>query len=305
MDLSEIRNNKIIRRIYRKVRNAISVLSPTLSSKILFRIILGKNLDLKNPTTMNEKLMWLKLNTYNKNPLITRCVDKYAVRQYIKEEGCEELLNDLIGVWDNVNDIEWDKLPSQFAIKCNHGCKYNIICDDKNNLDIEFTKKELDKWMNTDYWRIHAEVNYRYINRKIICEKYLNDGSGVLPEDFKFHCFNGRAEYVMVCVGREKGKPKYYYFNSKWELMPFSQEALDLKEEISIPKPKEMDEMFKYAEKLSKPFPFVRVDFYLIKGKIIFGELTFTPGGCLDPDIFPEADRIMGDKLELPINYKG
>ncbi|WML58626.1 ATP-grasp fold amidoligase family protein [Neobacillus sp. PS2-9] len=300
MNLNLLRNNKTILGLYRKGRNALSVISPTLSSKMLYRLILKQKLDLKNPQTMNAKLMWLKLNTYNKNPLITKCVDKYKVREYIQDKGCNEILNDLIGVWDNVEDIDWDALPNQFAIKCNHGCKYNIICDDKSKFDIEEAKKKLNEWMNTEYWRIHAELNYRYIDRKIICERYLNDGTGFLPEDYKFHCFNGKAEYVMICVGREEGHPQYFYFDKDWKMVPFSQEALEVPEGFTIPKPEGIDKMFDYAEKLAGPFPFVRADFYLIEGKTIFGELTFTPGGCLDPDIFPEADKIMGSLIQLP-----
>lgn len=300
MIFSKLRNNKKVLFLYRKSRNTLSTISPTISSKVLFRLILGQKLNLKNPQTMNEKLMWLKLNTYNNNSLVTKCVDKYRVREYVKENGCDEILNDLIGVWDNVNDINWDVLPNKFVIKCNHGCKYNIICQDKNNFDIEDAKIKLNNWIKTDYWKSHAEVNYKYICRKIICERYLNDGTGYLPEDYKFHCFNGKAEYVMICVGRENGKPKYYYFDRLWNMMEFSQDALGIsKKTCVIEKPQEIDKMFKYAEKLSKPFPFVRVDFYLIKGKIIFGELTFTPSGCLDSDIFLEADKKMGEKIIL------
>lgn len=297
---NKLEKNIIIRMVYKNFRRIISSVSPVLASKIFYRVMFGKKLDLKNPKMFNEKLQWLKLHTYNNNPLVTQCADKYRVREYVKSKGCGEILNELIGVWDSVEEIDWDALPDKFALKCNHGCKYNIICDDKSKLDVEGTKRKLKKWMREDGWRIYAEVNYKYIQKKITCEKYLNDGTGFLPEDYKFYCFNGEAKYVMICVGREKGHPKYYFFDREWNFIKLNKLSQRMPENFSIPKPSGIDEMFDYADKLSKPFPFVRTDFYLIDGRPIFGELTFTPAGCLDINYLPQACTTLGDMITLP-----
>ncbi|MER1984402.1 MAG: ATP-grasp fold amidoligase family protein [Solibacillus sp.] len=292
--------------MYRKIKAIITecllFTSPTLISKILYKTVFNKELDLKNPITLNEKVMWLKLNTYYKNDLVTKCADKYKVREYIEESGNSELLNDLISSWGSVEEIDWDSLPQKFVMKCNHGAGYNIICRDKSRFNVEEAKITLSKWMKEDYWKFRAETNYKYIPKKIICEKFLETSDGELPEDYKIYCFNGKATCVMVCTGREKGYPKFYYFNKNWELLPFSTDALNVPADFKLEKPDGFEKMFEYAEKLAKPFPFVRVDFYLIEGEVIFGELTFTPGAALDKGRLESTDRILGDSLNLSAN---
>lgn len=290
----------IVSQVKLQSRKLLSTISPTLASKMLYKRAFGKKLDLNNPTTLNEKVMWLKLNTYYKNPLVTQCADKYAVRDYVKSCGCEEILNDQIAVWDSVDEIDWDLLPNKFVIKCNHGCGYNIICHDKSNFNIDEAEKKLREWMKEDFWKLSAEVNYKYIKKKIICEKYIETEDGVLPTDYKFYCFDGKADCVMVCVGREAGKPKFYYFNREWELLKYSKDSLKIPADFNITKPKGIDEAFKYADKLSTPFPFVRTDLYLVNGKTIFGELTFTPSGGLDTKRLPDTDLLFGEILTLP-----
>ncbi|HEY4601036.1 MAG TPA: ATP-grasp fold amidoligase family protein [Cerasibacillus sp.] len=293
----------LYRKYLRKKRSLLSMLSPTFATKLLYKEYFGKSLDLKNPETLNEKVQWLKLNTYNNNHLVTQCADKYQVRKYVEESGCSEILNDLINVWDSVDKIEWDILPYKFALKVNHGCGYNIICNDKSKLNIKRAEAQLEKWMKEDFWKLRAEINYKYIPKRIICEKYIETESGLLPDDYKFYCFNGEPKFVMLCVGREKGRPKFFYFDREWNLMPYTRDAIE-NPDIKIEKPDGIDEMFKYAEKLCKPFPFVRADFYLDKGKTIFGELTFTPSAGLDTKRLPETDKILGDFLKLPIDNK-
>lgn len=292
--------NKIIKIVKKQPRMILSTISPRLVSHLLYFKTFKQVLNLKNPKTFNEKLMWLKLNTYYNNPLVTQCADKYLVRQYVKDLGCGEILNDLIGVWDSEEEIQWDSLPNKFAIKCNHGCGYNIICNDKSKLDITKAQKTLSSWLSEDFWKISAEVNYKYIPKKIICEKFIESKEGLLPPDFKFYCFNGKALFVMVCLEREKGKTRYYYFNKDWEMLNYSSDAKEIPEELLNKKPKGMDEMFEYANKLAGPFPFVRVDFYLNDGKVLFGELTFSPARALDNEIFPQTDLMLGKLINLP-----
>ncbi|HDR7563178.1 TPA: hypothetical protein QCX51_000335 [Bacillus mycoides] len=285
-------------KMYEKKWSVLSTISPELATKMHFKRVFKRPLDLKNPITFNEKLQWLKLNTYYNNPLITQCADKYAVREYISKRGCSEILNDLIGVYDSFNEIDWDKLPERFALKVNHGCGYNLICTDKKKLSYKEVKNTVDKWMESDYWKRRAEVNYKYISPKIIIENYIETDEGVLPEDYKFYCFDGKVPYVMLCVGRESGHAKYYIFDRDWKVMPFSQDALNISKDKLPKKPDGIDELFEYAEKLSEGFPFVRTDLYLINGKVIFGELTFTPGGALDTDL-QQGDIVMGEMIDL------
>lgn len=285
-------------KLYEKKWSTLSTISPELATKMIYKMTFKKTLNLNTPTTFNEKLQWLKLNTYYDNPLITQCADKYRVRKYVEECGCTEILNELIGVYNVFDEIDWHKLPNQFALKCNHGCGYNLICTNKSKLNYKKVKSIVDGWMKEDYWRRRAEVNYKFIQKKIIIEKYISTKSGNLPEDYKFYCFDGKVPYVMLCLGRENGHAKYYIFDKKWNLMPFTLDSLGLTSDRIPNKPAGIDKLFDYAEKLSRKFPFVRTDLYLIDKKIIFGELTFTPGGALDTDLL-EGDKIMGEMIRL------
>ena len=274
-------------------------ISPELNTKFRYRTVFKKKLDMNNPTTLNEKILWLKHNTYHKNPLIIQCADKYAVREYIKDRGCEELLVDMYGAYDRVEDIPWEELPEQFALKWNFGAGMNIICNDKSKLDIPATVKQLKKWGKCKYWLSHAEMQYKYAPKKIVCEKYLSDGTGVLPVDYKVYCFNGKAEYLFVCVGREKGHPNFYFFDRNWQLCRLNKDGKAAPEGFTVEKPACADKIFEYAEKLSAPFPFVRADFYAIGDQVYFGELTFTPAGGLDVGRLPETDRLFGEMLKI------
>lgn len=281
---------------------AFSGFAPELCSKLLYYKAFGRKLDLKNPKTLNEKLMWLKLNTYRESELITQCVDKYAVRRYIREQGCEEILNELIGVWDKPSEIPFSELPQRFVLKCNHGCGYNIICQNKELLDTQNVICTLNKWLREDFWRRYAEINYRKVPKKIICEAYITDSQQMVPVDYKFYCFNGRAKYVMACAHRDEAHVKYYFFNRDWQLERINPASVAAPPDFTLPKPARLEEMFAYADRLSAPFPFVRVDLYASDNRIIFGELTFTPAAALDTNRLPETDLLFGQNLEIPIN---
>ena len=267
-------------------RKFLSSISPVYASKRLYKRALGKKLNLKNPQTLNEKCMWLKLNTYYNNPLITECCDKYLVRNYVRRVGCEETLNELLGVWDSPDEIDFNKLPNEFVLKCNHGAGYNIVCYDKYTLDIEKTKLQLRKWLKEDYWKLYAETQYKFIDKKIIAESLIKTKSNALPEDYKFFCINGVADCVMICKERATGHPKIYYFDKNFKYYPeyfyLNPTVEEVKLSVNIDFPDNIYRMFEYAEKLSKPFPFVRVDLYNENGKIIFGELTFLSSGGIE-----------------------
>lgn len=276
----------------------LSVVAPALVSKIRYKRTFQRKLNLKQPKYFNEKLMWLKLKKYANDPLVSQCSDKYAVREYVEQCGLSNILNELIGVWDRVEDIEWGKLPEKFAIKCNHGCGYNIICQDKSQFDTKSAARQLQKWMEEDFWKEYAEVHYKHIPKKIICEKYLEGKGDALPVDYKIYCFNGKPLYIGNFIERDIETDKILrgYFDLDWNPSPVFRYEMDA---TKFQRPERLEDMLSYAEILSKPFPFVRVDFYEVDGKIYFGELTFTPTGCLATYYTDEAYVKLGEALDV------
>lgn len=235
-----------------------------------------KPLDLQNPITINEKLQYLKLNQYYNNPLITICVDKYKVKEYLEKKGLGHIVAKLYAVYDVPEQIEWNKLPKQFVIKCNHGCSYNIICEDKNRLNRNYICKVLKKWLKEDFWTLFAEPQYKFVEKKIIVEEYL----GRDIHTYKFYCFNGIPKICYVSSNGEHGEYDRYYdfFDMSWRHLDV---VLNGHEHYpgTLEKPAGFDEMRNLAEQFSQNFPFVRVDFYDIEGKIYLSEFTFIPTG--------------------------
>lgn len=288
----------VIGKLIKKTAYFLSGVSMPLASKLLYIWRFKRPLNLKEPKRLNEKLMWLKLNKYAKNPVVTACADKVAVREYLEEKGFGCLLNGLIGVWESADDIPWDTLPQKFALKCNHGCGYNIICQDKSTFDVEKAKEKLNKWMKEDYWRINAEPNYRDIPHRIICEEFLSGKDGKLPVDYKFYCFNGKPLYIGNFIERDLDAHTIIrgYFDTDWNHIPICKTPIEISR---FPRPETLEKMVNLAEKLSEPFPFVRVDFYECDGKVIFGEFTFTPTGCLGTYYTEEAQIEYGKQLRI------
>lgn len=272
---------------------ACKLTSPEVVSKLYFKIILGYTLNLDKPKTFNEKLQWLKLKYWLKNKKAIQCADKYAVREYMKEIGEEELLNDLLYVWDKVEDINWDKLPKSFVIKCNHGCGYNIICNDKAKLDINSTKKTLNKWMKEDFSLFNAEPHYSKIPRKIICEKFL-EGDVI---NYNIYCFNGTPVFFSVAGGLGDGIGEHLtYYNADGTMASFKNRSYPTHNNKLSNK---LPNMIDTARRLSKGFPMVRVDLFDIDGRIILSELTFTPGGALIPISPVESEYELGLMLDI------
>ena len=237
--------------------------------------IFDKPLDLGNPQTWTEKMQWLKL--LDVTPLKTRLADKYLVRQWISEKIGEQYLIPLYGVWNNFDEIDFDILPNQFVLKCNHGCGMNIICRDKKDFDIESAREKLTAWLSIDYGTPYFELQYSGIPRKIIAEKFMTDGKNLDLIDYKFWCFDGKVFYCKLITGRSTDE-RLDYFDLNWQHMDFEQSNCPNSEHPEkIPKPKNFELMKKLAAELCKEFSFVRVDFYEIDGKVYFGEMTFTP----------------------------
>lgn len=272
--------------------------------KRMFRAIIGRELDLENPQTMNEKLQWLKI--HNRKPEYTMMADKYLVRDYIRKKLGEEYLIPLLGAWDSPDEINFDTLPDRFVLKCNHNSGLGMyICKDKSKMDVQKVKRELRRGLAQNYYWTKREWQYKDIPRKIICEQYMTDSPDVDDfTDYKFYCFNGVVDCVLLCYDRASGDTKFYFFDRNWELKRYNRRGIEAPADFTLPKPPCMDEMFRIAEELSQGFPFLRVDLYVSNGKIYFGELTFFPDSGFEPNRLPEIDRHFGDMIDLQLCRK-
>lgn len=279
----------------------LTIISPRLNTKVRFRHIFKREIDLVNPQTLDEKILKLKLERYGTDPLIRQCADKFAVRDYIKQVGCEDILVPLIASYDSVDAIDWDILPNSFAMKWNFGCGFNIICSDKSKLNIKDAKRQMKVWgRDKSCYLDCSEMQYKGVKKKIIVEKYLKPDSGVLPSDYKVYCFNGVPKYILLCVGRDKDShPKFYFFDTNWELAPINSDSKNAPADFTYPKPKCFDKLIHCAETLSRPFEFVRADFYVVNDNVYFGELTFTPAGAMDGNRLPETNLLFGNLLNI------
>lgn len=263
-----------------------------------FRARFGRKLDLKNPKTFNEKLQWMKL--YNRNPVYTMMVDKYLVRNYVREIIGEEYLIPLLGAWDDPDKIDFDKLPMQFVLKCNHNSGLGMcICKDKNKLDIAKVKNDLRKGLKQDYYLTGREWPYKNVPRKIIAEKYMVDESGYELKDYKYYCFDGKVRIVMINSDRMSSlETKANYFDENYQPLDFVWGYENAK--IPPAKPEKFEEMKSLAEKLSEGIPHVRIDFYQTPQGIFFGEMTFFDGSGFDAIEPIEWDYKIGSWINLP-----
>ena len=297
-----ITNPRLVVLVLLNKESVARLFSDKLYLKIKYRLTMKKKLNLKNPQTFNEKLQCLKL--YNRNPEYTKMVDKYEVRRYIADTIGEEYLIPLLGVWDSPDDIDFDSLPNQFVLKCNHNSGLGMcICKDKSKLDIEKVKKDLKKGLKQNYFVLGREWPYKGVKPRIIAEKFmadednLSDGDGLI--DYKFYCFNGVPGYAYVSQNLDDHKrASISYITLDWEQAPFKRSDYASFKELPR-KPQNLDKMLKLAEVLSKNISFLRVDFYEINGKIYFGELTFFPGGGFTELSPEEWDYRLGEMIKL------
>lgn len=294
--------NSILYKLRRKGQCCLSkICSPKWLSEFYSKKVLKKTVDLNNPKTFNEKIQWCKLYYYPKNPLVVQCTDKLAVRSFIKEKGYGKTLVPFLGVWKNAKEIEWDKLPSKFVLKCNHGCAYNIVCSNKEKLDKKAAAKCLNGWLKEDFGAFNIELHYSKIkDKRIICEEFL----GECITDYKFFCFNGEPKFIYVSndlVHDRQAQIGFFYLDG--QKMPLKRN--DYADIESVEFPSFFDEMKQMAKNLSAEFPFVRVDFFLAKDKYYFAELTFTPSAGMMPFNPDKYDLEWGDMLDLSKIKKG
>lgn len=285
--IKKLKSNDRFMMVYRKLRNIVFIplceCCPVTLSKYRFKKVLHQKFDMQHVTTFNQRLMKLKLTNYMDNPKVIQCADKLRVRDYVSEKGCSEILIPLLGVYKTEKDIDWDLLPDRFALKCNHGCGYNIICTNKSELDKKKAARMLRYWMHLSCGAESAERHYMRIKRCIIAEPYISTDAGRFPRDYRFYCSYGEVKTCLIMHYDEEGykehKSFHIFVDTDYHVMDI---ANSIMEKDSLPaKPKCFDDMMKYASILSKEFPFVRVDLYDNNGKVMFGELTFTPVACM------------------------
>ena len=263
----------------------------------------GEKIDWVNPRTFNEKLQWLKL--YNTDPKYQNLVDKAEAKKYVAEIIGEEYVIPTLGIWDNFEDIDFEKLPNSFVLKTTHDSGGVVVCSDKKTFDISKAKRILEKSLRHNYYWACRETLYKDIKPRIIAEQFIGDSLSNSIDDYKMLCFNGKFDCVLVCVGRySKGGVRFYHFDRNWNFLPYvDYEKIDISSLEKL-KPKNFEKMIEVAEALSRGFPEMRVDLYNVDGRIFFGELTFFQAGGFDADFTKEARRILGDKIELPKRKK-
>lgn len=284
-----------------KILNLLSFIPDKTMVKIQYRIKTGRKLNLNNPQRFTEKLQSYKL--FYRNDLMPKCVDKFEVRQYVERCGYKDILNPLIGIYNNINEINFDYLPKKFVAKDTlaGGGTSIFICRDKDKVDkIQFFQT-LEKWLNTKCKKnVGREWVYDNGKSRIIIEKYIDsskDEGGLI--DYKFFCFNGKVEYVYGIADRDLGNGAGLgIFDKDFNLLPY-QRLDENKLTRELKKPLNYNEMVKCAEVLSKEFPHARIDLYNQNGKIIFGEITFFDGSGymkFEPDKF---DFLLGEKFNI------
>lgn len=269
--------------------------------QMLYKHEMGEKINFDKPLTFNEKLQWLKI--YNKNPIYTQLVDKFEVKKIIAQKFGDKCVIPTYGIWSAFNDIDFDKLPNRFVLKCTHDSGSVVIVKDKSKLDFHKTKEVLSHSLKRNYYDNTREWPYKNVKPRIIAEKYIIDENNEL-NDYKFYCFNGYVDCVMACYERSSGNPKFYFFDNEWKLKRINVRGKYAPEDFSKPKPVRLDEMFYIAQELSKGIPFVRVDLYEVSGKVYFGEMTFCPQSGLDPNYLPETDKYFGKLIDLSLSYQ-
>lgn len=292
-----------LRREWRRRRNNAKVVSDIDFALASYKERTGKELDLNNPTTFDEKLWYLKLN--NRDPLLTICSDKYKVRGYVEQCGLGNLLVELYGVWDNARKIDFSTLKSPCFLKCNHTSGTNIIYDRNKEFDKRDFIRTFNFMLKQNYYYGSREWNYKNIETRIIAEKVLRDKEGNLPLDYKFMCFGGIPKIMYLSKntckedGHHSGEGQMLnYYDMDFNLLDISGAGLkNIDEEMK--KPSTWEEMKTYASVLSAPFLFCRVDFYNVDGRVFFGEMTFYPtGGC--QNLQPEKwEEILGSWINI------
>lgn len=269
--------------------------------KILYRLKIGKKLNLSNPQTFNEKIQWLKLN--DRNPDYIMLVDKYEVKKYVAERIGDKYIIPTLGVWDKYEDIDFDLLPEQFVLKCTHDSGGLVICKDKSKFDMKKSKKKLTRALRNNYYYVFREWPYKNVKPRIIAEKYIAESGKIVPEDYKIYCMNGTPKYIAVMHNRfnENEKLSETVYDINWIPQNFSFDEHFSISNVVQQKPDCLDELLNISAILCQGISQVRVDFYIIENKIFFGEITFYTASGLQKMIPIEMDEIIGKMVQISL----
>ena len=267
--------------------------------KLKYRGVTGRRLNLKDPKTFSEKIQWLKL--HHRRPEHTIMVDKYAVKDYVKNIIGEEHIVPTYGVWDSFDQIDFDSLPEDFVLKCTHDSGGLVVCRDKRALDMEAARKKITECLKRNYYWQGREWPYKNVKPRVIAEKRMTDAyqrDGLT--DYKFFCFNGEPRFLSVSFGlHDHATASSRFLTIDWQFAPFWRSDYPRLKELPR-KPDHYDRMLEFARTLSKDAPFVRVDMYEVDGKVYFSELTFSPRGGMIPWAPAEWDETFGSWIRLP-----
>lgn len=277
----------------------LNFVSDNIYLNMSYFLLMGKNLNLSNPRSLNQKINWLKL--YDRKKEYIDMVDKYNAKEYIARVIGKDYVIPTLGVWDDALDIDFGSLPNKFVLKCTHDYGSTIICKDKRSVSIESIRRKLAKCLKRNYFWLGREWAYKGIKPRIIAEQYIEDTEIKDLIDYKFYCFGDVVDCVLVCIGRDSGNTKFYFFDRDWNLKRYNKLGQEAPVGFTLPRPKNIDKMFEIAKKLSvvSGAQFLRVDLYNVNGKIYFGELTFYPDCGMDINRLPEADEYFGSLVDL------
>lgn len=301
-----LRTNPRLNKIFRPVIIFCEWLGehhPIALAKIRYFARFKKCLNLTNPKTLNEKILYLCLKT--DTTLWTRCADKYAVRSFVEEKGLKDILIPLIGVWDKATDIDFTQLPNEFVLKATHGSGDILVVTDKSKIDVPATVKMFEKDLSKRYGALESGHHYMRIVPRMIAEELIHNDEETQKAsfsliDYKMWCFNGKCHYIWACANRDEHSTEVMTYDRNWVAHPeYSIFGGGYKHGEVLPKPKNLDCMISIAEKLSEDFPCVRVDLYNVGGKIYFGELTFTSYGGLQDFYTDEFQLLAGNLIDL------
>lgn len=281
--------------LYLVSRNMI-YMEDTAFLKLKYKNIIGEKLNLNNPQTFNEKLQWLKLN--DRKDIYTTMVDKYEVKKYVSDVIGEKYIIPTLGIYNSFDEIDFEKLPNKFVVKCTHDSGSTIICKDKKKFDIKKAKKKINKALKYNYYYAGREWPYKNVKPRIIIEEYIEDYELKDLRDYKFFCFNGKVNLFKVDFNRFL-EHRANYYDKNLKLLEFGEEVCPPDFEKKIEIPKDIMKMILLAEKLANGTKFVRIDFYYTNKKIYFGEMTFYPASGFGKFIPDSWDERLGEMINL------
>lgn len=255
---------------------------------------IGKRLDLNNPVTFNEKLNWLKI--YDRKPIYTMMVDKYAVKELVSERIGAKYVIPCLGVWNTFDEIDRESLPKQFVLKCNHDCGSVVICKDKDSFDWEAARRKLSFGLERNYFWEEREWPYKDVQKHIFCEEYIDSDRDVL-DVYKVINIMGEPRIIQVIQDDKTENETIDYFDTDWNLLDLRQNYPNSK--IHLKKPEKLEELLELSRKLSRGMQQIRTDFYIVGKKILFSEYTFYSDSGFEPFYPDEWDEKLGNMIVL------